>query len=145
MYVNTSYIWSCTGISSKVNNSKSVQSQSVLQPLPNPVATQFSRNENIENAFIKLSAAVTDIIQHSNFNRLQRACIEKARSPKMLNKSDQVIPVIKEAQSFQALCSMLADTTYWSFLDIRMMEAMAIASLIPAAQETIRNFKCFSV
>ena len=59
----------------------------------------------------------------------------------MLNKSDQVIPVIKEAQSFQALCSMLADTTYWNFLDIRMIEAMATASLIPAAQDTIENFK----
>ena len=102
---------------------------------------QFSRNENIDDAFIKLSVAVTDIIQHSNFNRLQRACIEKARSPKMLNKSDQVIPVIKEAQSFQTLCLMLADTTYWNFLDTRMMEAMVTASMIPAAQETIENFK----
>jgi len=36
---------------------------------------------------------------------------------------------------------MLADTTYWNFLDIRMMEAMATASMIPAAQETIKNFK----
>ena len=118
-----------------------VNAQSIAQLLPTPVTTKFSQHENIENAFIKLSAAVTDIIQHSNFNRLQRACIEKARSPKMLNKSDQVIPVIKEAQSFQALCSMLADTTYWNFLDIRMMEAMATASMIPAAQETIENFK----
>ena len=131
------------GISSMANKSKSksVNSQSVSQPLPNPVALQFSQNENIDDAFIKLSAAVTDIIQHTNFNRLQRACIEKARSPKMLNKSDQIIPVIKEADSFEKLCSMLADTSYWNFLDIRMMEAMATASMIPAAQETIDNFK----
>ena len=39
---------------------------------------------------------------------------------------------------------MLADTTYWSFLDIRMMETMATASMIPAAQETIENLKDFS-
>ena len=44
-------------------------------------------------------------------------------------------------QSFQALCSMLADTTYWNILDIRMMEAMVTASLIPAAQVVIENFK----
>ena len=118
-----------------------VNPQSISQLLPTPVAMTFSQHENIDDAFTKLSAAVTDIIQHSNFNRLQRACIEKARSPKMLNKSDQVIPVIKGAQSFQALCSMLADTTYWNFLDIRMMETMATASMIPAAQETVENFK----
>ena len=118
-----------------------VNTQSVSQHLPTPVAMTFSKDENLDYAFTRLSAAITDMLQHSNFNRLQRACIEKARSPKMLMKSDQVIPVIKEAQSFQELCFMLADTTYWNFLDIRLMEAMASASTIPAAQESIENFK----
>ena len=112
-----------------------------MQPLPTPVALQFSRDEDIDYAFTKLSAAVTEIIQCSNFYRLQRACIEKARTPKMLHKSNEIIPLIKKANSFEILCSMLADTTYWNFLDIRMMEAMATASRIPAAQETIENFK----
>ena len=107
--------------------------------MPPPVA--FSKNEDIDYAFIKLSAAVTDIIQCTNFSRLQRACIEKARSPKMLHKSNEILSVIKKADSFEGLCSMLADTTYWNFLDIRMMEAMATASRIPAAQEAIENFK----
>ena len=101
----------------------------------------FTRDEPIDNAFTKLSAAVTTQIHCTNFPSLQRACIEKANSPKMLYKSNEIVPVIKEAQSFQALCSMLADSSYWNFLDIRMMEAMAIASMIPAAQETIENFK----
>ena len=106
-----------------------------------PVAVQFSENENITSAFTKLSAAVTDIIQHTNFDRLQRACIERARTPTMFHKSSEIIPVIKETNSFERLCFMLADTTYWNFLDIRMMETMATASMIPAAQKTIENFK----
>ena len=109
------------------------------QPLSLPV--MFNQDEPIDDAFTKLSAFVTGLIQDVNFLSLQRACIEKAKSPKMLHKSNEIIPVIKEAQSFQILCSMLADTSYWNFLDIRMMEAMAIASMIPAAQETIENFK----
>jgi len=36
---------------------------------------------------------------------------------------------------------MLSENFYWSFLDIRMMEAMAVASGVPAAQESIENFK----
>ena len=59
----------------------------------------------------------------------------------MLHKSNEIVPVIKEAQSFQVLCSMLANTTYWNILDTRMMEAMATASMIPAAQVAIENFK----
>ena len=106
-----------------------------------PVAVKFSEEENIAIAFTKLSAAVTDIIQHTNFSRLQRSCIERARTPEMIYKSNEIIPFVKEADSFDRLCSMLADTTYWNFLDIRMMETMATASMIPAAQETIENFK----
>ena len=106
-----------------------------------PVVVKFSEEENIAIAFTKLSAVVTDIIQYTNFNRLQRSCIERARTPEMLHKSNEIIPFIKEADSFDRLCSMLADTTYWNFLDIRMMEAMATASMIPAAQEAIETFK----
>ena len=51
---------------------ESVHSISTLQLLPPTVA--FSVDEDIDYAFTKLSAAVTDIIQHTNFDRLQRAC-----------------------------------------------------------------------
>ena len=129
------------GLSTKAAKQESGHSQSVSQPLPTPVAAKFSQDEDIDYAFTKLSATVTDIIQHTNFSRLQRACIEKARSFKMIYKSNEILPVIKKADSFEGLCSMLADTTYWNFLDIRMMEAMANASMIPAAQEVIENFK----
>ena len=112
-----------------------IPQQSVSLPIT------FTQDESIDQAFIKLSASVTDLIKNANFPSLQRACIEKAKTPKMLLKSNEIVPVIKEAQSFQTLCSMLADTTYWNFLDIRMMEAMATASMIPAAQEGIDNFK----
>ena len=125
----------CTGLSTKTAKPQSIQS------LPMPVAVKFSKDKDIDYAFNKLSAAVTDIIQYTNFSRLQRACIERARSPKMLHKSNEIIPNIQGTDSFERLCSMLANTSYWNFLDIRMMEAMATASMIPAAQETIENFK----
>ena len=112
-----------------------------MQQLPMPVAVKFLEDENIANAFTKLSVTVTDIIQYTNFDRLQRACIERARTPQMLYKSNEIIQNINETNSFQRLCSMLANTAYWNFLDIRMMETMAIASMIPAAQETVENFK----
>ena len=109
------------------------------QSVPLPIT--FTQEEPIDQAFTRLSASVTGLIQNVDFHSLQRACIEKTKSPKMLLKSNEILPVIKEAQSFQALCSTLADTTYWNFLDIRIMETMATASLIPAAQEAVDNFK----
>ena len=92
-------------------------------------------------AFAKLSASVTMTIETVNFLRLKRAAIERAKSPEMIQKSNELVPIIDEAKSFQALCTVLAKSPYWNFLDIRMMEAMAIASLIPAAQQSVENFK----
>ena len=106
-----------------------------------PQQLMFTQDEPIDDAFTKLSAYVTTLIQNTNFPSLQRACIEKAKSPRMLHKSNEIVPVIKEAQCFHTLCTMLADTTYWNSLDTRMMEAMATASMIPAAQVAIENYK----
>ena len=94
----------------------------------------FSKKENISLAFAKLSASVTTTIQTIGFSRLKRSAIERAKSPEMVQKSSEIVSTIKAANSFQDLCTLFTDTPYWNFLDIRMMEAMAAASLIPAAQ-----------
>ena len=101
----------------------------------------FSKEENINVAFSKLSASITTAIRTVDFSQLQRAAIERAKSPEMIQKSSGIVHIIKAAKSFQDLCTLLADTPYWSCLDVRMMEAMAAASLIPAAQQSVENFK----
>ena len=101
----------------------------------------FSSEEDIDAAFSRLSASVTSTIAGVNFSTLQRAAIERAKSPKMIQKSNELVPIIDGAKSFQILCTILAKSSYWNFLDIRMMETMAAASLIPAAQQSVENFK----
>jgi len=113
--------------------------QQPLQSPPPPV--NFSPAENIQTAFTKLSAAVTNAIMYSNFSTLQRAAVETAQSPYMALKSHQIIPILMGAESFQNLCTSLAQSPYWNFLDTRILEAMAAASLIPTAQESVENFK----
>ena len=56
------------------------------QLLSTPVI--FTQDEPIDDAFTKLSVYVTTLIQNTNFPSLQRACIEKAKSPRMLHKSN---------------------------------------------------------
>ena len=125
----------------KENKPELVNPQFVSQQLTTPGAMTFSGDEDIDYAFIRLSAAVANILQHVNFTTLQTACAEIANSSKLLHKASQIIPVIKKAQSFEMLRFMLAQTGYWNVLDTRMLEAMATASMIPAAQETIENYK----
>ena len=112
-----------------------------IQPLHTQKAITFTSGENIKLAFTKLTTFVTDTIKHINFSTLKRAVIEQATSPDMLYKSNDILPIVKATQSFENLCESLACTTFWSFLDIRILEAMATASFIPVAQESIKNFK----
>ena len=78
----------------KENKPELVNTQSISQQLPTPVAMTFSRDEDIDFAFTRLSAAVANMIKHTNLKDLQTACIEKARSPKCFTN-----PV----ESFQSL------------------------------------------
>jgi len=59
----------------------------------------------------------------------------------MLTEANEIVPIINGAQSFQKLCTTLADTPYWNFLDTRMMEAMVTAANVPVAQMSLENFK----
>ena len=71
---------------------------------------------------------------------MQEVCIEKALSPKNL-VSERLISNIEQVGTFNNLCRILAKSTHWNFLDTRMMEAMVTASMIPAAQQSLENFK----
>ena len=104
------------------------------------LALTFSPDENIDNAFTKLSAHVKDFIKHSDFNAMQEACIEKAMSPKNV-VSKKTISSIEQVKTFNELYVTLAKGAQWNFLDTRMMEAMVNASMVPAAQQSLENFK----
>ena len=85
------------------------------------------------------------MIENWNLIVLQGTLVETASSPNAL-VSTEIIPQIKVAETFHDLCLVLSETSYWSSLDTRMLEAMATASMIPAAQESVENYKItFSV
>ena len=110
--------------------------------LEHPIAPlNFSPSENIDLAFTRLSASVLTLLEDVNFSTLQRAAIERANSPKMIQKSNELVSIVNAANSFQNLCISLSNTQYWNFLDTRLMEAMVAASMIPAAQQSVENFK----
>ena len=127
----------CFTLESPKQSSDTLQSTSLYSIAP----MTFSPDEDIDSAFSRLSASVKMTIEDTNFYRLKTAAIERAKSPKMIQKSNELVPIIDGAKSFQSLCTVLAKSPYWNFLDIRMMEAMAAASLIPAAQQSVENFK----
>ena len=104
-------------------------------------ALAFSPTNDIGYAFTKLSDSIKSMIKSSNFNAMQQACVEQIKSP--VNRfPESLISRIKRAdKTFDDLFLTLSESDYWNFLDIRMMEAMVTASMVPAAQQSLENFK----
>ena len=47
----------------------------------------------------------------------------------------------KSTRMFAFFCLMITNSIFWNFLDIRLLEAIALASMIPAAQKSVENYK----
>ena len=112
-----------------------------LSPSFSQLALTFSADEDIQRAFGKLSVGVKRIIRNSNFNVMQEACMEEAKSPKNVFSENVVSTIEQVNKTFDDLFLTLTKSNHWNFLDTRMMEAMVTASMIPAAQQSLENFK----
>ena len=84
-------------------------------------ALNFSSLEDVDYAFYRLSMFIKEII----CNRFSAA-----GHANMYNKG-----------IFLLLFVMLCCSIFWNFLDIRLLEAIALASMIPAAQKSVENYK----
>ena len=69
------------------------------------------------------------------------ACIQQFRSLKLNYISRDIISQVKDAESFRNLWALLIDSPHCTCLDVRLLDAMATASLKPEAKEIITNFK----
>ena len=104
-------------------------------------ALTFSHTNNIEYAFKKLSDYIKSMIKSSNFNAMLQACVEQINSPVNRFPESFISSIEQVNKTFDDLFLTLSESDYWNFLDIRMMEAMVTASMVPAAQQSLENFK----
>ena len=77
--------------------------------------------EDVDYAFYKLSSHIGTMITKRFVPAIAR---------------DPYIVVL-----FGLFYTMMTCSVFWNFLDIRMLEAIALASMIPAAQKSVENYK----
>ena len=96
----------------------------------------FTKEEHMESAFSRLPISVVRAISTD----LQLAVMDKAKSQRF-PKSHELQPQIAKVTAFVKLCVMLRKSTYRSFLDTRIMEVLASASMIPAVLQSVENYE----
>ena len=102
---------------------------------------EFSSYKDVGKAFIALQTKMMALFEKASCGDLRRACIAQMHNPGGAKLSPKLVEEIKAAQRIDDLFDLLVCSPYWSWIDIRMLEAMVIASDNPQAGELLDNYK----
>ena len=100
--------------------------------------TQF---KSIRAAFIHLTSNISKLLQNGDFYAIRRSCIEQIHTPSGAQLSPDMVKDIKTAKNLNVLLDTLADSPYWSWIDLRLLEAMVVASGSSAANNLLTSYQ----
>ena len=81
------------------------------------------------------------LLKKADYDDLRMACIAQMNNPGGAKLSPKLVEQISASQNIDSLFKLLVCTPYWSWIDIRMLEAMVIASDDAQAVELLSNYK----
>ena len=102
---------------------------------------EFESYNDVGKAFIALQTKLKALFKRADYGDLRRACIAQMRNPGGAKLSPKLVKQISARQNIDDLFDLLVCCPYWSWIDIRMLEAMVIASDSSQADELLSNYK----
>ena len=100
-----------------------------------------SYQNDVGSAFIALQAKMRALLKDANCDDLRNACITQQHNPRGAELSRELKDKIFAIERSDKLFDLLVDSPYWSWIDIRILEAMVTASHNPQARELLGNYK----
>ena len=80
-------------------------------------------------------------MRNENFLEIRRACIAQIKSPSGAQLPPDVVQEIKNAENLDDLLDILTVTEYWNWLDLRLLEALVVASGSSTALNILKKYK----
>ena len=103
-------------------------------------AEDFQNYRSPTKAFYKLSSKMESYFSQVEFSKIHRACRQHTLSPGCGQFTKEFTNAIFFSKDLDDLLDTLTNSKYWNWLDVRIMEAMAIYSGNPAAERTLTNY-----
>ena len=108
------------------------------------VAPSFdiSQFKSIRAAFIYLISNISKLIQNEeNFYAIRISCIQQINIPAGVQLSPDMVQKIKATTNQNVLLDTLAESPYWSCIDLRLLEGIVIASGSNAAIGLLKSYQ----
>ena len=102
---------------------------------------EFKSYNDVGKAFVALQTKMKKVLKKSDYVDLRRACITQMHNPGGAQLSQNFIEQILRTQNIDDLFDLLVCSPYWSWIDIRILEVMVVASDNPQAVQLLNNYK----
>ena len=102
---------------------------------------EISNFDSIREAYIYLTSNVNKLLQKEDFYAIRRSCIEQINTPNGAQLSPEMVQKIKAANHLNTLLDTLAESPYWSWIDLRLLEAMVTASGSSVAKDLLTKYR----
>ena len=104
-------------------------------------AISFAEFDTVGEAFVYLTSQLRMLLMKTHLPDLQRSCIEQMRTPGGAQLSPELIAEVNSCENITKLFKVLADSAYWSWIDIRLLKTMAAASGLLEAIQLLSNYR----
>jgi len=101
----------------------------------------FDQFSSVTKAFVYLTSKMTKLLRNADFFIVRRACIEQIHTPSGAQLSQDVVKDIKASKNIDMIFDTLAESPFWSWIDIRLLEVMAVSSDIKKAVILLESYK----
>ena len=102
---------------------------------------EFESYNDVGKAFIALQTKMRRLLKMSDYGDIRRACITQIHNPGGAELSETMVEQISARQNINELFDLLVCSPYWSWIDIRILEVMVVASDNPQAVQLLNNYK----
>ena len=102
---------------------------------------EWSQCSSISEAFLYLTSNISKLLQKEDFYSIRRSCIEQINTPSGAQLSPDMVQKIKSTKDLDSLLDTVAMSPYWSWIDLRLLEAMVTASGSLRAKALLTDYR----
>ena len=96
---------------------------------------------SIKDAFVELQTQVTEVFREADYLNVRRACFTQINAPNGAQLPQELVLKMQNAPGIDKLLDILACSPYWSWIDLRLLQVMVVASRSSQASQLLKNYK----
>ncbi|XP_065893092.1 uncharacterized protein [Dysidea avara] len=84
---------------------------------------------------------MTNLLRKADHLIMRRACITQSKAPGGAHLPEELVTQMMMTQNIDNMLDVLARSPYWSWIDVRLLDTIVVASESPLALELLNNYK----